>query len=253
MPYRSSWFPPLLKSLWLGLGLFITVSKCLNPTIYNIPGTIYTVLKIVSLTAQKEYSSIPSRCCMESHLGFYSAFPDIGNYFPISGIRIPDIGKSISDIGKWSISRYREMIFGYRELIFRYREMCLISRYREINSRYLKIATRQKQVTPPSCNTALPWRNCQCWFRRWLQWCRFFKKQNANQIIQSAYGYVHRPLSDRLETAPLTAQRPQVSCARCRPATATARIRESATRSQQLDWQDCIRHWIYCLYSPQAA
>ena len=37
---------------------------------------------------------------MESHLGFYSAFPDIGNYFPISGIWIPDIGKSISDIGK---------------------------------------------------------------------------------------------------------------------------------------------------------
>ena len=95
---------------------------------------------------------------MESHLGFYSAFPDIGNYFPISGIRIPDIGKSISDIGKWSISRYREMIFGYRELIFRYREMCLISRYREINYRYPKIATRQKQVTPPSCNTALPHR-----------------------------------------------------------------------------------------------
>ena len=29
---------------------------------------------------------------MESHLGFYSSFPDIGNYFPISGIRIPDIG-----------------------------------------------------------------------------------------------------------------------------------------------------------------
>ena len=28
---------------------------------------------------------------MESHLGFYSAFPDIGNCFPISGI--PDIGK----------------------------------------------------------------------------------------------------------------------------------------------------------------
>ena len=79
-------------------------------------------------------------------------------HFPISGIRIPDIGKSISDIGKWSISRYREMIFGYRELIFRYREMCLISRYREINSRYPKIATRQKQVTPPSCNTALPHR-----------------------------------------------------------------------------------------------
>ena len=98
---------------------------------------------------------------MESHLGFYSAFPDIGNYFPISGIRIPDIGKSISDIGKWSISRYREMIFGYRELIFRYREMCLISRYREINSRYPKIATRQKQVTPPSCNTALPHRPYQ--------------------------------------------------------------------------------------------
>ena len=95
---------------------------------------------------------------MESHLGFYSAFPDIGNYFPISGIEIPDIGKSISDIGKWSISRYREMIFGYRELIFRYREMCLISRYREINSRYPKIATRQKQVTPPPCNTALPHR-----------------------------------------------------------------------------------------------
>ena len=67
----------------------------------------------------------------ESHLGFYSAFPDIGNYFPISGIGIPDIGKSISDIGKWSIFRYREMIFGYRKLIFRYREMCLISRYRD--------------------------------------------------------------------------------------------------------------------------
>ena len=95
---------------------------------------------------------------MESHLGFYSAFPDIGNYFPISGIGIPDIGKSISDIGKWSIFRYREMIFGYRKLIFRYREMCLISRYREINSRYPKIATRQKQVTPPPCNTALPHR-----------------------------------------------------------------------------------------------
>ena len=95
---------------------------------------------------------------MESHLGFYSAFPDIGNYFPISGIGIPDIGKSISDIGKWSIFRYREMIFGYRELIFRYREMCLISRYREINSRYPKIATRQKQVTPPPFNTALPHR-----------------------------------------------------------------------------------------------
>ena len=63
----------------------------------------------------------------------------------------------------------------------------------------------------------------------------------------------HRPLSDRLETAPLTAQRPQVSCARCRPATATARIRESATRSQQLDWHNCIRHWIYCLYGPQVA
>ena len=30
---------------------------------------------------------------MESHLGFYSAFPDIGNYFPKSGNRIPDIGK----------------------------------------------------------------------------------------------------------------------------------------------------------------
>ena len=39
---------------------------------------------------------------MESHLGFYSTLPDIGNYFPISGIGIPDIGKSIS--------RYREMI-----------------------------------------------------------------------------------------------------------------------------------------------
>ena len=65
--------------------------------------------------------------------------------------------------------------------------------------------------------------------------------------------YSHRPLSDRLETAPLTAQRPQVSCARCRPATATARIRESATRSQQLDWHNCIRHWIYCLYGPQVA
>ena len=95
---------------------------------------------------------------MESHLGFYSAFPDIRNYFPISGIGIPDIGKSISDIRKGSISRYREMIFGYREMIFRYREMCLISRYREINSRYPKIATRQKQVTSPPCNTALPHR-----------------------------------------------------------------------------------------------
>ena len=89
--------------------------------------------------------SFPKCSCMESHLGFYSAFPDIGNYFPISRIGIPDIGKSISNIRKWSISRYREMIFGYRE-------MCLISRYREINSRYPKIATRQKQVTAPSCH-----------------------------------------------------------------------------------------------------
>ena len=65
--------------------------------------------------------------------------------------------------------------------------------------------------------------------------------------------FEHRPLSDRLETAPLTAQRPQVSCGRCRSATATARIRESATRSQQLDWHNCIRHWIYCLYGPHVA
>ena len=45
---------------------------------------------------------------MESHLGFYSAFPDIGNYFPISGIRIPDIGKWFPDIGNSN--------FGYREM-----------------------------------------------------------------------------------------------------------------------------------------
>ena len=38
----------------------------------------------------------------ESHLGFYSAFPDIGNYFP--------------DIGNWN-SRYREINFRYREMI----------------------------------------------------------------------------------------------------------------------------------------
>ena len=30
---------------------------------------------------------------MENHLGFYSSFPNIGNYFPILGIRISDIGK----------------------------------------------------------------------------------------------------------------------------------------------------------------
>ena len=34
-----------------------------------------------------------SRYDMESHLGFYSSFPDIGNYFPISVIRISYIGK----------------------------------------------------------------------------------------------------------------------------------------------------------------
>ena len=47
---------------------------------------------------------------MESHLGFCSAFPDIGNYFPNSRYReiIPDIGKSFPDIGNSN--------FGYREI-----------------------------------------------------------------------------------------------------------------------------------------
>ena len=34
----------------------------------------------------------PRRRSMESHLGFYSAFPDIGNYFPISGNQFPISG-----------------------------------------------------------------------------------------------------------------------------------------------------------------
>ena len=72
------------------------------------------------------------------------------------------------------------------------------------------------------------------------------------QLQLKLYRY-HRPPLDRLETAPLMAQRPQVSCARCRSATATTPIRESATRSQQLDWHNCIRHWIYCLYGPHVA
>ena len=49
-----------------------------------------------------------SSICMESHLGFYSSFPDIGKYFPISGIKIPDIGKQFPD--NWNSN------FGYREI-----------------------------------------------------------------------------------------------------------------------------------------
>ena len=65
---------------------------------------------------------------MESHLGFYSSFPDIGNYFLISRIRIPDIGKSFTDIGNSNFG-YREIwnflwnIFWYREFDFRYPEI----------------------------------------------------------------------------------------------------------------------------------
>ena len=121
------------------------------PVFVRIPGSHHPGTWLRLVPGIRELGSV--LIVMESHLGFYSAFPDIVNYFPISGIGIPDIGKSISDIGKWSIFRYREIIFGYRELIFRYREMCLISRYREINSRYPKIATRQKQVIPPPFNT----------------------------------------------------------------------------------------------------
>ena len=55
------------------------------------------------------------------------------------------------------------------------------------------------------------------------QWVRVF----FGFFLQFWYPYRHRPLSDRHETAPLTAQRPQVSCARCRPATATAPLAAS--------------------------
>ena len=53
---------------------------------------------------------------MESHLGFYSSFPDIGNYFPISGIRIPDIGK-------WKAIWVFIHHFPITEIISRYRKI----------------------------------------------------------------------------------------------------------------------------------
>ena len=77
---------------------------------------------------------------MESHLGFYSAFPDIGNYFRISGIGIPDIGNQFPisgndrfpDIGKWfsgiggnwfsDIGKCAEKPYGFLFSISRYRE-----------------------------------------------------------------------------------------------------------------------------------
>ena len=49
------------------------------------------------------HTGMPVTLCMESHSGFHSAFPDIGNYFPILGIRIH--------------SRYRKINFWYRKII----------------------------------------------------------------------------------------------------------------------------------------
>ena len=86
-----------------------------------------------------------------SHLGFYSAFPDIGN----SNFRYRGINFRYREMISFPISGNDFQI--YRELIFGYREICLISRHREINSRYLKIATREASHSGPS-NTALPHR-----------------------------------------------------------------------------------------------
>ena len=85
-------------TFWRSVGNWSAISRRLK-TVSGLSATAATARRSVanqSATCRQPpktfLRSIWSQS-MESHLGFYSAFPDIGNYFPISGIRIPDIGK----------------------------------------------------------------------------------------------------------------------------------------------------------------